>query len=76
VLGLHYFFYPLGKLTCEQFTCKVLKHSQGFPRTSAYKGKGGEVIQKDEGVGQGTALIGEGEAEQGDEMEEKVRYGK
>jgi len=50
VLGLQYLFYnQTRKLTCEQYTCKVRKNV--LP-----KGKEGEVIKRDEGVGEGKAL--------------------
>jgi len=68
VLGLlRYLFYPTRKLTCEQFTCKVLK-------MSCLKLREGEVIKRMKEWGREKPW-GE-EAEQGDEMEDKVGYGK
>jgi len=55
VLGLQYLFYLTRKLTCEQFTCKVLNKFPVVPGPPL-KGKGGEVIKMDERVGEGKAL--------------------
>jgi len=49
VLGLQYLFYSTRKLTCKQFTCKVLKKIPGVPGPPL-KVREEEVLKRDEGV--------------------------